>query len=327
MKKLSIIIAAALSLLSLAISCNEPEPELPASSGETGEVIVIATKGQWESEVGNALRSVLTADYPYLPQTEPLFRVSNIPPQSFNHIFKVNRNIVVLKIEDTCSTAMQVRRNVWARPQTVVSISAPSEDAAVSFIAENGSTIVDTYEKAERSRAISNAKEFPAGGVREFLLPRFGGSPYFPKGYSIKKQTDDFVWISNETAYTNQGIFLYKFPYEGSFQLTPAYLVSKRDAVMKDNVPATAENSYMITNPMIAPGYAEVTSNDIERKELRGLWDTYNDYMGGPFLQHAIVSKDSKEVIVVEGFVYAPRYDKRNYLRGVEAIVYSFDWE
>jgi hypothetical protein len=30
---------------------------------------------------------------------------------------------------------------------------------------------------------------------------------------------------------------------------------------------------------------------------------------------------------VVEGFVYAPRYDKRDYIRQVESILYSFDWK
>ena len=30
--------------------------------------------------------------------------------------------------------------------------------------------------------------------------------------------------------------------------------------------------------------------------------------------------------IVLQGFVYAPKYDKRHYLRQVESIIYSFEW-
>jgi hypothetical protein len=29
----------------------------------------------------------------------------------------------------------------------------------------------------------------------------------------------------------------------------------------------------------------------------------------------------------MEAFVYAPRYDKRSYLRQVESILYSFEWK
>jgi len=32
-------------------------------------------------------------------------------------------------------------------------------------------------------------------------------------------------------------------------------------------------------------------------------------------------------MIVMEGFVYAPKYDKRQYLRQVESVLYSFEWE
>ena len=46
--------------------------------------------------------------------------------------------------------------------------------------------------------------------------------------------------------------------------------------------------------------------------------------MGGPFISDAFLSADGKNVIVIEGFVYAPKYDKRDYLRQVEAIIYSW---
>jgi hypothetical protein len=46
--------------------------------------------------------------------------------------------------------------------------------------------------------------------------------------------------------------------------------------------------------------------------------------MGGPFLSHSFLSEDGSEIITMDAFVYAPKYDKRNYLRQVEAILYSF---
>ena len=37
------------------------------------------------------------------------------------------------------------------------------------------------------------------------------------------------------------------------------------------------------------------------------------------------LSKDQSKVICIDGYVYAPKYDKRNYLRQVEAVLYSLE--
>ena len=55
--------------------------------------------------------------------------------------------------------------------------------------------------------------------------------------------------------------------------------------------------------------------------ELRGLWESVNDKMGGPFYEFSFIDKTGENVISVGGFVYAPEEDKRDYLREVEAIV------
>jgi hypothetical protein len=55
--------------------------------------------------------------------------------------------------------------------------------------------------------------------------------------------------------------------------------------------------------------------------ELRGLWESVNDKMGGPLYEFSFVDNTGENVISVGGFVYAPEEDKRNYLRDVEAIV------
>ena len=60
---------------------------------------------------------------------------------------------------------------------------------------------------------------------------------------------------------------------------------------------------------------------------MRGYWEVENDYMGGPFVSHAFFSRDGVDIIVAEAFVYAPKYDKRQYLRQTESILYSWDWD
>lgn len=327
MRKFALILTV-LAALPLFSACKESTSKsLPSISGKAGEIIVVASKAQWESEAGSAIRDALASEYMVLPQKEPKFNLSNVPEASVNKLLKVHRNMLYLNIKPELKTEMQLRNDVWATPQTMVVITAPDDAAAAGFISANSEKLVETFEAAERNRCIANARQYEEGGLRTIVENKFGGSPYFPKGYSLKKQTPDFLWISYETSYTNQGIFIYSFPYTGENQLTAEALLGKRDEVTKENVPATMAGSYMITNPTIDPVSREISFNGIRRQEVRSLWDTQNDFMGGPFVQHAFLSKDGSEVIVVEGFVYAPKYNKRNYLRQVESIIYSFRWK
>ena len=326
MKKAIYIFAAAALLLCLASCSEKKKSSLPSTSGKAGEIIVVTGKSQWSGEIGNALRHALASDYGYLPQDEPRFDLMNVPAPGVTRIIKVHRNMVYVNVEDTLKCNVTVRKDVWASPQTMVIITAPDEASAAEFITSKAELIYKAFEKAERDRNMFAAQAFENGALRKTVESVYGGSPYFPESYSLKKKTRDFIWISYETSFTTQGIFIYDFPYEGDFQLEKDYLVAKRDEVMKANVPATTEGSYMITNPQIDAGFATVCYNGITRSEIRSLWDTHNDFMGGPFLQQAFRSKDGNSIIVVEGFVYAPKYNKRDYIRQVDGIISTFHW-
>lgn len=318
---------AAVLLMMSAISCSPKNGtrQLPSISGRAGELVVVTTKVQWEGDIGNAIREALGSDFGYLPQAEPKFDLMLVPKEGVNRLIKTHRNMLYVNVADTAKTGFSVRKDVWSAPQTMVIVSASDQESAVQCILENREQIADAFENAERSRNMAAAGAFEKGEITSKVCEAFGGSPSVPDGYSIKKQIPGFIWISNETSYTIQGIFIYSFPWDGE-DLTAGKLIEKRDLILGRNVPATAEGSYMITNPSRTSGFRKVTYNGIERTEIRGLWDTYNDFMGGPFVAQAFKDKSGKNIIVAEGFVYAPKYDKRNYLRQVEGIVSTFRW-
>ena len=49
--------------------------------------------------------------------------------------------------------------------------------------------------------------------------------------------------------------------------------------------------------------------------------------MGGPFV--SLITKDevNNRFVMIDGFVYAPKEDKRELLRQVEAILYTIDFD
>ena len=163
--------------------------------------------------------------------------------------------------------------------------------------------------------------------MRLAVTENIGGSPYFPKGFTMKKDTEDFMWISQETTYVNQGILIFKYPYTDPSQLSADSLKAKLHSLWEANVPGMRENSYMTFNKVIEPGFRNITYKDMTMVEMRGLWEVENDYMGGPFVCHIFPDQERKSIIILNAFVYAPKYDKRKYLRQVESIIYSFNWK
>ncbi len=300
---------------------------MPNVSGKAGEVVIVVNKGEWESEAGASLRSILAADEPYLPQREPMFTLVNIPENAFTSIFQTHRNLILVKIlPEAAESKLVIQENVWAAPQIVVTISGPDGESVAKKITDEKERLSGAILMAERNRNINNAKRYEERTLREVVSLEFGGSPYFPKGYSIKKKTDNFIWISYETTYTNQGVFIYKFPYRDSTSFSYNSLVAVRNYMLENNVPGPVEKSFMTTNLLIEPGIRWVKYNKRDFVEMKGLWEVQNDFMGGPFVSHFFLDKENQNVIALEAFVYAPRYDKRNYLRQVESIIYSFEF-
>ena len=327
MKKLISILLMCMSLMA-AVSCGNGSGKLlPNVSGKAGEIIVVVNKGDWEGAVGNELRSLLASDCPFLPQKEPLYTLINITPATFTNIFQLHRNIVFVNIDEKVTEPGVVyKTDQWAQPQCIILVNAPDSDTALNLVKENGELILNSFEQAERDRVIINSMQYEEFALRDATNKVFGGSPYFPMGYKMKKQTGDFFWISYDTQYTIQGIFVYKYPVEGKDNMTIGSIISHRNEMLKANVPGMFENTYMTTAEAVEPSLEYIKYRDREFAQVRGFWEVHNDYMGGPFISHSFYSKDGKEIIVLEAFVYAPRYDKRNYLRQVESIIYSFEW-
>lgn len=319
--------AAAVLSLSSCASDGTRKALLPNVSGKAGEVIVVMGKTAWEGNLGNEVRGLLAADCSFLPMSEPLYTLVNVTPGGFVDLFKVHRNIVKFDIDPQArTTGVDCFSNVWSRPQCVIQIAANDNEGAIALLKENSALILSTLEQAERDRIIANSKKYEERSLAPQVREVFGGSPHFPMGYKLKKKTSDFVWIADEKQYTTQGILIYRYPAEGNGDFNQSEIIRHRNSALMTNVPGMYDNTYMTTGTFLTPTVEYIRYRGRDFAQTRGLWEVENDFMGGPFVSHSFYSKDGSEIIVVEGFVYAPRFDKRHYLRQVEAIVYSWDW-
>ena len=330
MKRILTYLAMALAAISV-ISCSESkrrEALLPNISGKAGEVIVVIDKGQWEGVVGTTLRDTLACECPFLPQREPLYTLVNVAPSGFTQMFQLHRNIVIVNIDPSVTEPGVLYRNdVWARPQCVIRINAADSETAVQLIKENSSRMVATLEQAERDRVIANTKKYEELSLAPVVTEMIGGSPHFPSGYKLKKKTDDFIWIEYHPQFVTQGVLVFKYPVvEGEQMMDLDSILENCKEMLQNNVPGMFENTYMTIADVQRPSIEYKRYKGLDFAELKGFWEVQNDFMGGPFVSHAFYSKDGKDIIVLFAFVYAPKYDKRQYLRQVESIIYSFEW-
>lgn len=330
MKRFIAYLSIALAAMAL-ISCSgakRKEALLPNISGKAGEVIVVIDKGHWEGAAGTTLRDTLACDCPYLPQREPLYALVDVAPSGFGQMFQIHRNIIIFNISpEVTEPGIVYRNDVWARPQCVIRINAADSETAVQLIKDNAKTLRATLEQAERDRIIANARKYEELSIAPVVTEVAGGSPHFPSGYKVKKKTNDFVWVEYDPQFVTQGVLAFRYPVaEGEEMMSLDNIIRNNNEMLKNNVPGMFENTYMTISNFARPSIEYIKYKGMDFAEIRGFWEVQNDYMGGPFVSHAFYSKDGKDVIVLMGFVYAPKYDKRQYLRQVESIIYSFDW-
>lgn len=324
MKNLYILLIAGLLIFN---SCEEKgKALLPAVTGKAGEVILVIENNQWEASIGSKFRKMLKAEHVALPQPEPLFDLVNINHQAFGNIFKSHRNVIMTKISSKVKKAkITIKKDVWARPQIVISMQAPNDSLFNELLSNNEDLLKEYLLRAERDRLLVNYKKFEEKKIGKNLRKNHNISLTVPKGYKLDVDTNQFLWISRETPKISQGLFVYYYDYTDTNTFTLDYLFDKRDSVLKEHVPGSLPNSYMITERNFTTQFKEISLNDKYAAEVRSLWAVQNDYMGGPFVSLSMIDEKRNRVVTVEGYVFAPQYDKRNYLRQVEAVLYSLE--
>ena len=180
-------------------------------------------------------------------------------------------------------------------------------------------------EKSERDRTLEYAGKYFDGSLRAIIGEKFGVDMKVPKGYMLRSQSQDFVWISYEHKLASQGFFIYSYPYKGAQSLRPEALIAARNK-FASRIPGPSDGSYMITFEEAEPISRVMRIDGRLWVEMRGLWDVANDFMGGPFVSFTTVDTQTNRVVTLDCYVYSPQFPKRNYLRPLEHLVYLMEF-
>jgi hypothetical protein len=308
------------------VSCGGRPLEKKAT-GMIYEVVVVMEQSDWEGEIGEAIKKDLYSDVPGLPQSEATMKIMYVSPGKFDGMLTYVRNILQVDINPKQYTkvSLHARKDVWADGQAVVQLNAPDASSVVEYMQEHERILANYYTAMERRRLTAQLEETYHQPLARMIEDKFGVTLKVPTSFAAYKEDgQDFFWASDNAASGRTDVVVYTFPYESAETFTRDYLVAKRDSVMQINMPGAFPDSYMTTETSYAePAYKAITVNGKYCGELRGLWRMKGDMMGGPFVSHARVDEANNRIVVVEGFVYAPETEKKNYIRRIEAALYT----
>ena len=328
------------ALLALVLmSCgNGQERLLTSATGSIYECLVVTPVNSASKE---AVCTVMGADMYGLPQMEPYFTVSSVTTNQFDDLFKSSRNILIVDINEHKYTQVKLlkSRDMWSKPQALIRIQAPSDEAFLNYWNEYGEAVRDWFVREELARQgafyrASTNKEARA------ILNKAGYDMLIPEDFvvveskKVKVENDsvNVLWCCNNKGPMRKDVVVYWYPYTSQEQFGNEAIIAMRNDIMGQLVTAQVPGSHMGTEMKHFPPVTQQVPalrdsvGGFYAMETRGLWKIEDgEAMGGPFVSLTRLDQVNGRVVTAEAFLFAAGQKKRNALRQLEAILYTLE--
>lgn len=314
----TIILIALFSLL----ACNPSDEDiLPGITGRAGELVIVADNKYWDASTGDQVLGLVAKEVMGIPQSEPLFDPVHVDPSNFSSIFRTHRNIFYIDIDPEKKEALEVRKDGWATPQIIVNLTAKDTARVRAILDAKGSKIVQHFLDKEKERNIESYIKQKDNLLTDMVSNKFGIKMAIPKSFDVAREEDNFMWIRQETGDLSMGLLITTFEYTDTATFTINYLADQRDTITKEYVPGPEDGTYMVTYRDYPITFEKTQLNGKYAAKIYGLWNMEGDFMGGPFVNYSFVDPSGDKVVMIDGFIFAPKLDKRNLVRQLDAII------
>ncbi len=289
------------------------------SSGRTNTLTIVMDNTLWEGEIGNYLRMHLAAGVKGLPQDEPLFTIKQMSATAFRGFARKSR--CFLRIQKGKNKAYKIWTNKYARPQIGIDISGTTNEEIIDQFLINRKEIITTYKQVELENRQSLIKK-PLN--TNDLKKELNIDIRIPRAYHIAKQDSNFFWIRKNINHGSMNILLYEAPIS-LFKKENSIIrniINVRDSIGGKQIPVD-DGGQFITEAAFSPFLKRINMLGMEAYETKGTWEVKNKYMAGPFINYTLKDTLRNRLLVLEGFVFAPSVQKRDYMFDLEAILKS----
>jgi hypothetical protein len=298
----------------------------PDAMGAPYEIVVVADHDVWNGPAGDTLRAVFYRRFPMINRQETSLDVLRVLPGDFKNLVARHRNVLIATINPAAAEpGLTVGRDVYARSQIVLRATAPGTEALARLISDSRDDITLALETAEKDRDVEAANGHTPEAIATRVKEKFGFSISTGPGYTIRADSEDFLWLSYEMPTSSQGIVIYTYPFSGVRDFERENLLARRDQFVA-RIPAENPGSHMITvtemNELI---YKKI--NNRRWAELSGFWDVEGDFMGGPYCNYSTYDAANQRIIAIDLYVFSPdtRLSQRNYIQQLKHFVHTVD--
>lgn len=325
-------IALMLLIGSLVMSGCKVKSSIPekTTAGDAYDVVVIAADEVWRGELSYAICDLLEAPAPGLTRPQGYFNiVKQAAPANVSDVDRRYSNLLVVSINPAVAEATySLSSNIYARPQSVMTITAPSVESCIAFVEANAEALRKELERGERNNSNRYYAQRPAEQLMDDFKAHTGLEMLIPAGF-FKANTRDkeLLWYLRDYPTRAQYIFAFKTKVDASLpsDMQALSVMGAIDSKLATISSKGASGSYMrLSNePQSLTITSEVAINGRQWMELRGWWEVSGDFMGGPFVGYVTVDSATSEALVVMFALYAPEDPQRNLLRELEHLIYT----
>jgi hypothetical protein len=226
------------------------------------------------------------------------------------------------------------RSDLWRANQQVVYLLGDSEESLMTLLEERGEDIRYTFNTITRERLeVDMFEKGRQPDMEAALMDKHGFAINAQHDYFTAIDTTDFVWWRRVvTSNSWRSVFAYYIDDFNPANLTPEWIHEARQRLTETHIKGNMDGFIAIDIRR------ELNTENIDfmgrfAYETRGLWHMIGrdedrnmvEYgMGGPFLNYTFYDEDTGRLYMIDGMVFAPGYDKREFLRQMEVIAYTF---
>ncbi|MEX0822434.1 MAG: DUF4837 family protein [Rhodothermales bacterium] len=330
----------------------------PRAVGQEGEIVIVIDSTDWSGSIGEAIKGTVGRYIKTLPAPERQFDLRQVDLVSERDLEMARRHknvIFVASLSDSTnearymknvfdSTAQQAiregggtaisRENIFRRDQQVYYITGVDTDDVVDVIESRSDELSRAFNTITRRRL--EADMFDRGRqheIEDYLMEEHGFAVNVQHDYQVAIDTTNFIWLRRILPETWRSLFIYYVDNADPAQLDPEWVLATRDSLTREHVQGNLG------------GWVEVDRRDIQPLEsenigflgrygfeTRGLWqmvgleggELIQFGMGGPFLNYSFYDRETGRLYMIDGMVFAPGYNKREFLRQLEVIAHTF---
>ena len=330
----------------------------PSAVGREGEIVVVMDSTNWEGELGDAVREHIAPYLGTLPAPEREFEIRRISINSQKTLESLQKQKNVIFVaplsEDTPEarflksrldeeataaikgggTSVISKRDLWRKDQQIVYLLGETDSSLVALLAERGDDIRYTFNVITRERVGEDMfKKGRQPKIEADLMRKHGFAVNAQHDYFSAIDSTNFVWLRRVVSSDSwRSLFVYYIEDFNPNSLTPEWVYEARERLTETWIRGNMDGFVSIDFRR------ELNTENIDflghfAYETRGLWHMVGrdpekgivEYgMGGPFLNYTFYDESSRRLYMIDGMVFAPGYDKREFLRQMEVISHTF---